>query len=64
MIRQIKRSREMQYRKMPKSDDSLSALGYGCMRFKQHKDSEGGGMFTTFDTELAKSQVLYAIERG
>ena len=54
----------MQYRKMPKSDDSLSALGYGCMRFKQHKDSEGGGMFTTFDTELAKSQVLYAIERG
>lgn len=54
----------MQYRKMPGSQDELSILGYGCMRFKQKTGGPGGGMFSTFDAALAKKQVLYAIERG
>ncbi len=53
----------MQYRKMPKSEDKLSALGFGCMRFKQ-KGGRDGGMLNAFDPELAKEQVLYAIENG
>ena len=46
----------MQYRTMPKSKDKLSALGYGCMRFK----TKGGSI----DTEQAKKEVMHAIEGG
>ncbi len=53
----------MQYRKMPNSEDNLSALGFGCMRFKQ-KGGKDGGILSTFDVDLAKEQVLYAIENG
>ena len=53
----------MQYRKMPKSEDSLSVLGYGCMRFRK-KSGKSGGIFSSFDEELAKEQVMYAIENG
>ena len=53
----------MQYRKMPKSKDELSVLGYGCMRFKK-KSGKSGGMFSSFDEELAKEQVMHAIEHG
>ncbi len=53
----------MKYRKMPKSNDELSVLGFGCMRFKQ-KSGGGGGFFSNFDVETAKEQVLYAIENG
>ena len=53
----------MQYRKMPKSGDKLSALGFGCMRFKK-KSGKSGGFFSSFDEETAKEQVMYAIEQG
>ena len=53
----------MQYRKMPKSEDKLSVLGYGCMRFKQ-KGGKGGGILSSFDPEIAKDQVRYAIDNG
>jgi len=53
----------MQYRKMPKSDDNLSVLGFGCMRFKQ-KSGKNGSILSNFDVELAKKQVLHAIDSG
>ncbi|MBN2878317.1 MAG: aldo/keto reductase [Clostridia bacterium] len=46
----------MQYRKMPKSEDKLSVLGYGCMRLPTKGSS--------IDAEEAKRQVLHAIEGG
>ena len=53
----------MQYRKMPKSGDELSVLGFGCMRFKK-KSGKSGGIFSSFDEEIAKEQVMHAIENG
>lgn len=51
----------MQYRKMPKSPDKLSALGFGAMRLP----SKGGtGMASSIDIEEAKKQILYAIDNG
>lgn len=47
----------MQFRKMPKVDEKLSALGYGCMRFPNTLS----GMI---DKEKAKEQLLYAIDNG
>ncbi len=46
----------MQYRTMPKSSDKLSALGYGCMRFK----TKGGSI----DVQESKKQVMHAIDNG
>lgn len=46
----------MQYRKMPKTGDELSALGFGCMRLPM----KNGGI----DRERAIAQIRYAIDNG
>jgi hypothetical protein len=46
----------MQYRTMKKTDDQLSALGFGCMRLPR----KGMGV----DTERAVKQIRYAIDHG
>lgn len=48
----------MKYRTMPKSEDKLSALGFGCMRLP----SKMGG--ATIDKAAATKQIRYAIEQG
>ena len=48
----------MQYRTMPKSEDKLSALGFGCMRLP----SKTGG--ATIDKKAVMKQVRYAIDQG
>lgn len=51
----------MQYRTMPKSDDKLSILGFGCMRLA----SKGRSGFTsTINKEKACEQIRYAIDHG
>lgn len=51
----------MQYRKMPKSEDKLSALGFGAMRLP----SKGGsGLTSSIDVEEAKKQIIHAIDNG
>jgi len=51
----------MQYRQMPKSNDKLSALGFGCMRLPSNGS---GGMTSSINTEEAKKQILHAIDNG
>ena len=46
----------MLYRKVPKTADALSILGFGCMRLPQ-KDGR-------IDEEAATSQIRYAIDHG
>lgn len=46
----------MQYRKMPKSEDKLSALGFGCMRLP----TKGRGI----DVQEAKRQIIHSIDNG
>jgi uncharacterized protein len=46
----------MRYRKMPKTGDELSILGFGCMRLAQ-RDGQ-------IDEENATGQIRHAIERG
>lgn len=46
----------MQYRKIPKTGEEISVLGFGCMRFATK--------FGKIDVELAKSQILQAIDSG
>ena len=46
----------MQYRTNPKNGDSLSALGFGCMRFTRR----GGGI----DQEKANRELALAVEKG
>lgn len=51
----------MQYRKMPKSGEEISALGFGCMRLA----SKGrGGILSSIDKEKALKQIRYAIDNG
>ncbi|MBO8126672.1 MAG: aldo/keto reductase, partial [Firmicutes bacterium] len=45
------------YRRMPKSGQELSVLGFGCMRFPT--DAEG-----TIDETKATEMLHYAIENG
>ena len=47
----------MLYRKVPKTGDELSILGFGCMRLPQKK---GGGI----DEERAIRQLRYAVDYG
>ena len=46
----------MLYRKVPKNGDTLSILGYGCMRFPVRMQS--------IDEKPAEKQILYALDRG
>ena len=46
----------MQYRTNPKNGDSLSVLGFGCMRFTR----KGTGL----DQEKANREMALALERG
>ncbi|MGV8056668.1 MAG: aldo/keto reductase [Smithellaceae bacterium] len=47
----------MLYRKMPKSGDELSILGFGCMRLPLKENG-------TIDEERATKQVRYSIDHG
>ncbi|MDP8233164.1 MAG: aldo/keto reductase [Candidatus Zophobacter franzmannii] len=47
----------MQYRVMPKSDDELSVLGFGCMRFLLTKDNE-------IDEPEAMKMMQHALDNG
>jgi hypothetical protein len=47
----------MQYRKVTKTGDDLSILGFGCMRLAQTKEGR-------IDEERAASQLRYAVEQG
>ncbi|MBN2405149.1 MAG: aldo/keto reductase [Coriobacteriia bacterium] len=49
----------MQYRSMPGSDDKLSVLGYGCMRFPTRM-----GAANLIDKDAALRQLKLAIEGG
>lgn len=51
----------MQYRTVPKTGDSLSILGFGCMRLPQKKGKPGEGRI---DKERAARQVYEAIDKG
>jgi len=51
----------MLYRRMKKSGDELSILGFGCMRLPQKKGSPGSGKI---DEARATRQIHYAIEQG
>ena len=51
----------MQYRTMPKSDEKLCVLGYGCMRFP----TQFGGSTSNFiNKEKALKQIRHAIDNG
>lgn len=47
----------MLYRKMPKNDDKLSILGFGCMRLPVNKDG-------FIDKKRAIDQIRLAVDRG
>ncbi len=47
----------MLYRNMPKNGDSLSILGYGCMRLPVCTDG-------SIDDQRARAQIRYAIDEG
>jgi uncharacterized protein len=51
----------MLYRKMEKTGDELSVLGFGCMRLPQKKGQPGSGKI---DEERATRQIRYAIDQG
>ena len=46
----------MQYRKIPKTGEELSILGFGCMRFPEKRGK--------IDEKRAKKQLLMAIDDG
>ena len=51
----------MLYRKMPKTGDELSILGFGCMRLPQENQKSDMGKI---DEERATRQVRQAIDQG
>ena len=54
-------SGQMTYRRTPTSGDSVSLLGYGCMRWPTYPDGEKKG---ELDQETINSLVDYALEHG
>lgn len=51
----------MQYRKIPKTGEQISILGYGCMRLP----TKIGKQYSSFiDTDKAERQIKHAIDRG
>lgn len=51
----------MKYRTLPKYDEKISTLGYGCMRLPTHF---GGEASSLIDKEKAINQIRYAIDQG
>jgi len=51
----------MLYRKIKKTNDELSILGFGCMRLPQKKGTPGDGKI---DESRATKQIRYAIDHG
>jgi predicted aldo/keto reductase-like oxidoreductase len=51
----------MLYRKMKKTGDELSILGFGCMRLPQKRGMPGQGKI---DGKRATAQIRYAIDHG
>ena len=51
----------MQYRQVKKSGDTLSTLGFGCMRLPQKRGMPGRGKI---DEKRATAQLRYAIDHG
>jgi len=51
----------MLYRKMEKTGDELSVLGFGCMRLPQKRGTPGDGKI---DVKRATYQIRYAIDNG
>jgi predicted aldo/keto reductase-like oxidoreductase len=51
----------MLYRKIKKTGDELSILGFGCMRLPQKRGTPGRGKI---DEKRATAQIRYAIDRG
>ena len=51
----------MLYRKVKKTGDALSILGFGCMRLPQKKGTPGDGKI---DEDRARKQIHLAIENG
>jgi predicted aldo/keto reductase-like oxidoreductase len=51
----------MLYRKVKKTGDELSILGFGCMRLPQKKGTPGDGKI---DEDRARKQIHLAIEKG
>ena len=51
----------MLYRKVEKTGDRLSILGFGCMRLPQKRGQPGSGRI---DEDRARKQLRYAIDRG
>ncbi len=47
----------MKYRKMPKAEEKISILGFGCMRYPLRDDG-------SINEELSERMMNYAIERG
>ncbi len=45
----------MLYRKMPKNEDEISVLGFGCMRFPVKEDG-------SIDEKRATKQIRYSID--
>ncbi|MCQ2115935.1 MAG: aldo/keto reductase [Bacteroidales bacterium] len=52
---------EMEYRINPNSDDKVSLLGYGCMRWQMIKDADGNDIV---DQDSVNELVDYALEHG
>jgi predicted aldo/keto reductase-like oxidoreductase len=55
------RRKTMLYRKIKKTGDELSILGFGCMRLPQKRGTPGEGRI---DEKRATSQIRYAIDHG
>ena len=51
----------MTYRINPGNDDSVSILGYGCMRWPVTEDEDGNDVV---DQEMTNALVDYALEHG
>lgn len=51
----------MLYRRVKKSGDNLSVLGFGCMRLPQKRGMPGQGKI---DEKRATAQIRYAVDRG
>lgn len=51
----------MQYRKLPKTGEEISSLGFGCMRLPTHVGGEASNLI---HKERARKQITMAIEKG